>query len=90
MRRPIQIPAKMATNSGAPLRDCIVLDISEDGARLGIEAAQAPPDEFTIVFAPGGCPYRRCRVLWRSETQLGVRFDKKYTSHTYPKSVTQG
>jgi hypothetical protein len=88
IRRPIQIPAKITTESGATLHDCVVLDISEDGARLGIEAAQVAPDEFKIVFTPGGCPYRGCRVLWRSETQLGVLFDKKCSSHTYAESVS--
>jgi hypothetical protein len=88
VRRPIQIPAKMVTDSGAPLHDCMVLDISESGARLGIEATQAPPDKFTIVFTPTGQPYRRCRVLWRSGCQLGVLFDKKHSSHTYPESVS--
>jgi hypothetical protein len=87
IRRPIQIAAKMATYNDAPLRDCMVLDISESGARLGIEAAVVPPDEFTIVFASGGRPYRRCRVLWRGETQLGVLFDRENSSHTYPESL---
>lgn len=88
IRRPIRIPAKMAADSGALLRDCVVLDISESGARLGIEDTQLLPDEFTIVFASGGRPYRRCHILWRSKTQLGVLFDKKRSSHTYPESVS--
>jgi hypothetical protein len=81
LRRAVHIPAKLIAAEDAPQCDCVVLDISENGARIGIEAARGMPDEFTVVFTPRGSPYRRCRVVWRADTQVGVEFDKAVTSH---------
>jgi hypothetical protein len=50
----------------APL-SCIISDISVGGAKLTV-GAQEVPDEFTIVFR------RRCRVVRRSDGQIGVQF----------------
>lgn len=83
LRRGVHIPAKLIASRDAPLRDCVVLDISELGARLGLDDAQDTPEEFTVLLAPQGRPYRRCRVVWRTDNQMGVIFDKDISSHTY-------
>jgi hypothetical protein len=82
VRRPLHIQAKVMAGN-APLRDCVVVDMSETGAKLLIAAPQEAPEEFTVVFTPCGAPYRRCRVVWRSDTQMGVVFDNAKTSHTF-------
>jgi hypothetical protein len=68
-------------------RNCVVIDISETGARVGVDAAQDIPDQFTILFATGDRPFRRCYVIWRKDAQLGVRFDPTITSHTNPETL---
>jgi hypothetical protein len=80
-RRPVEIPAKLTTGEGSPLRDCVVTDISELGAKLWTDAAQDAPDDFTIAFAPRG-PYRRCHVVWRTDGQMGVLFASDSPSHS--------
>jgi hypothetical protein len=82
VRRTFPIPAMLAVAPDAQLRKCMVLDISESGARLGIDGAGDLPDEFTIILGPGGRPFRRCRVVWRADTQVAVRFDRNRSSHT--------
>jgi hypothetical protein len=71
-RRPVHIAAKM--NVGRSLRDCAVLDISDNGARIAVERSQEVPDEITICMSPRGFPIRPCRVIWRSDTEIGVEF----------------
>jgi hypothetical protein len=47
--------------------NCIICDISSTGAKLTVGANQVP-EEFVLVFR------RRCRVLRRTDGQVGVKF----------------
>ncbi len=47
--------------------NCIICDISATGAKLTVGAHEVP-DEFMLVFR------RRCRVIRRTDGQVGVRF----------------
>jgi hypothetical protein len=88
-RRIVHIPAKLMAGTESPLRDCVLVDISEYGARLEIEAAQDTPDNFTILLAPGHGPFRQCHVVWRGDGQLGVAFDKSHSSQVFPEPPPQ-
>src|SRR5260370_21464847 len=81
-RRTFPIPAMLAVTRDSELRKCMLLDISEAGARLAIDGAGDLPDEFTIIFGPGGRPFRRCQVVWRADKQVAVKFDRDISSHT--------
>jgi hypothetical protein len=89
-RRPVHIPAKLFAGLGSPLRDCMLTDISEHGARLAFEAPKEAPDEFTLLLAPRGGAYRQCRVVWRAEKELGVEFDMAKSSHGSIDSLLSG
>jgi hypothetical protein len=54
-------------DNSAPL-SCIICDISNSGAKLTIGTQHEVPDEFILLFR------RRCRVMRRSDGQVGVRF----------------
>jgi hypothetical protein len=71
----VDIPAKLLAAPGLPLRDCRLLDISEQGARVEIENTDQVPDEFTLLLTPSGVPQRRCRMIWRTPTHVGVEFE---------------
>jgi PilZ domain len=75
VRRIVQLPAKIDPGYGAPLRDCIVVDISDLGARVAVTQSQSLPNEFTILLAPFARPFRRCRLVWRVTDYVGVEFD---------------
>ncbi len=77
VRRTLHIPAKLTSGQDTPQHECVVLDISDTGARLEIAAAADVPDKFTMVFTPRGEPFRQCKVVWRVKHLLGVAFDKK-------------
>lgn len=56
--------------SGLP-RECLITDISSDGARLFSEDAEIP-DQFDLAIADNLA--RRCKVIWRLGGELGVKF----------------
>ena len=62
------------TNPGNPDQACIISDFSNDGAKLHVRAAVLVPNEFTLRFSPERGPPRDCRVLWRTDHQLGIQF----------------
>lgn len=56
---------------------CAIADISETGARIDVENADALPDRFVLLLAGNGSPRRRCRVIWRQQHQIGVSFEQR-------------
>jgi hypothetical protein len=65
--------------NGEHLADCVVLDISDTGARLGVRNTIGIPPEFVLVVSKAGNVLRRCRVVRTKATELGVSFVGKPT-----------
>jgi PilZ domain len=76
IRRALRYTAWVGLGEGFPLRGCMVFDVSETGARLEIEKPQELPELFTLLLSGRGALFRHCRVVWRTENQVGVRFEK--------------
>ena len=57
---------------------CEILDISDGGAKLRplMCAPKSMPDIFTLWISKSGKVQRRCKVAWRSSTEIGVKFYK--------------
>ena len=53
---------------------CTVRDISSTGAALEFSEFLRIPDQFTLVIPEDGLRLP-CRVVWRSEYRVGVRFE---------------
>jgi len=70
---PPKYDARIADDD-ANLRPVRIVDISDKGAKLALDAAGDMPAEFTLLLSPDGFIQRRCRVAWRSADQLGVEF----------------
>jgi hypothetical protein len=70
--RTVLHPAQVA--DGTFIRDCILADISDSGAKLTIASPNEIPNDFTLLLSPSGSIRRRCRVVWRSDNQIGVEF----------------
>ena len=75
VRRPIQYSAWIA-RKGEPLEGCVLSDISDKGARLDVENPASVPEEFMLFLSSRGTPRRKCSVAWRTETQVGVKFEE--------------
>jgi hypothetical protein len=59
--------------------DCVVQDISADGARLVLFSTESIPGTFDLSF-DGARTLRFCRVVWRSPMEIGVQFQE----HEFP------
>ena len=51
-------------------------DVSDTGARLDVQEPAGIPDHFVLLLSENGHARRFCRVVWRSEHQLGVQFER--------------
>ena len=63
-------------------RDCIMLDVSQTGARLSVEGSLEGLDlkEFFLLLSSTGLAYRRCSVVRVAGDQIGVQFQDKETA----------
>jgi hypothetical protein len=67
-RHSLHYPACIEVGNGAAPLNCMIFDVSERGARLTVGTRTEIPEEFVLVFR------RHCRVVRRSEGQVGVEF----------------
>lgn len=70
-RRSLERTVHIATGVSPPLK-CQLRDISNSGARLRVGDPRSAPQEFLIMLT-GGLK-RWCRVMWRSDTEVGIMF----------------
>jgi PilZ domain-containing protein len=79
VRRPLRYSAWVALD-GDLLHGCVLSDISESGARIGIDETVDIPDHFTLFLSNNGAARRTCRVIWRKPRELGVAFELGLTT----------
>jgi PilZ domain-containing protein len=75
-RRALRYPAMIEPDDGSALIRCELCDASREGAQLHIDDPNGVPDEFTLLLGYDGTARRRCKVIWRTESQIGVEFKK--------------
>ena len=51
---------------------CILLDISDGGAKLAFADITCCPDRFALQVS--NQPVRDCKVIWRERRHMGVKF----------------
>jgi hypothetical protein len=70
------VPVYMMGIDGTWRRDCLMVDVSETGARLLIEGSLEGLDlkEFFLLLSSTGLAYRRCRLVRVDGNQIGVAF----------------
>jgi hypothetical protein len=54
--------------------DCMVRNVSSNGARLDIASPIGLPDDFTLVIEVDHFK-RHCHTIWGHDGRLGVAFD---------------
>jgi hypothetical protein len=62
------------TLTGALVTQCALRDISITGARIVVSDPAGIPDEFVLLLTKNGSVRRSCSLVWRGETNIGVRF----------------
>jgi hypothetical protein len=70
------IPVYMMGIDGTWRRDCLMIDVSQTGARLLIEGSLKGLDlkEFFLLLSSTGLAYRRCQLVRVAGDQIGVSF----------------
>ena len=70
--------AHMMAIDGTWRRACKVQDISDTGAKLGVEGSidGLPLKEFFLVLSSTGLAFRRCELAWVNGDNLGVFFKR--------------
>jgi PilZ domain len=70
------IPVYMMGIDGTWRRDCLMIDVSQTGARLLIEGSLEGLDlkEFFLLLSSTGLAYRRCELVRVAGNQIGVVF----------------
>jgi hypothetical protein len=70
--------AHMMAIDGTWRRDCCLLDVSETGGKLSVEASIVGLNlkEFFLLLSSTGLAYRRCELAWVNGDQIGVNFLK--------------
>jgi hypothetical protein len=64
----------LSKTKGENLRECVVFDESEKGARLVVDSPHEIPDTFYLYLSLDFTSRRRCRVAWRSAREIGVEY----------------
>jgi PilZ domain len=55
---------------------CVIWDVSDKGARLVVPSAKDVPDKFVLMITRKKQERYYCRVMWRTECQVGVAFQE--------------
>ncbi|WP_291864300.1 PilZ domain-containing protein [Bradyrhizobium sp.] len=74
-------------------RDCIMIDVSQTGARLCIEGSFEGLDlkEFFLLLSSTGLAFRRCRMVRVAGDEIGVQFlERDKARKTYLKQPSTG
>ena len=69
-------PGRIAYDRGAQLRECVVRDISKDGARLSLPNVRTLPSEFELLILTTGEIFQAV-AKWRRGREIGVYFVEK-------------
>ena len=72
-RREILTLGKVIFNNPLSVINCVVRDISEQGACIELPQPAQTPDIFELVINPN-LKRRQCEVIWRLEKRIGVTF----------------
>ena len=59
---------------GGGVIDCTIRNLSETGAALEVGSPVGIPERFTLVVEADHL-HLPCRVVWRKERRIGVRFE---------------
>jgi hypothetical protein len=65
--------AKFQADSSSLPRDCMITDISKQGARLFADGVEVP-DQFDLLISGDKGVRRGCQVVWRLGGEIGVSF----------------
>jgi hypothetical protein len=76
-RRKTRFRATIVFGDERATANCIVQDLSESGARLKIDHAEAIPTDFHLIWVAERAVLE-VQAVWRSRGEIGVKFKAKH------------
>ncbi len=73
-RDKVDRPAWISVGDNQPLRKCIVVDISDSGAKLTVDSVDDLPEIFSLWLSRHGHLRYGCRIVWSGQNKIGVQF----------------
>jgi PilZ domain len=73
-RRNCHRAAQIRPGAGTRSRDCLIVDISDHGARLQIDGFDVPEKFVLVLSGRGSVEERACEVVWRMGDEIGAKF----------------
>ncbi len=64
---------QVAFNDRCSVMDCLIRNMSRNGAKLVFDSTLVIPSEFDVMVRRGG-ESRRASIVWRAEWEMGVTF----------------
>jgi len=73
VRKRTFLKGRIVFNNGSSSMDCLVRDLSEDGARLELSETMTLPEVFDLYIAQKDATFR-ATLRWRRQEAIGVTF----------------
>ena len=73
-RNQVDRVAWISVGDGRPLRNCMLIDISDSGAKVELEDAGDIPGIFSLWRSRHGHPRYSRRIVWSLKNEIGVQF----------------
>lgn len=69
-------PVNLMGTDGTWRRSCVLLDVSETGAKIEVEGTLdvLQAKEFFLLLSSTGLAFRRCELIWIDGSMAGVHF----------------
>src|SRR5829696_865685 len=67
-------PGAIYLTGGSGPIPCVVSNLSSGGAKIARVEAKSLPNEFTLDVWPSNRCTRRCIIVWRGHSEVGVQF----------------
>jgi hypothetical protein len=73
-RKSLRQPGWITLDGGFAARQCVVQDMSSTGAKITLEDPNVLPAKLRLAFARDARTGRKCEVVWRRGSSVGVKF----------------
>ena len=73
-RRDLDWLGLIVTTDGTIVGECRTMNVSANGAKISVPELMVVPDEFVLLLSKKTRVRRNCKIAWRSEKEIGVRF----------------
>ncbi len=73
-RKSVSQPGWLTLEGGFAARQCVVLDLSPNGAKIALGSSEPLDAKLRLAFSRDARTGRNCEVVWRRGKTIGVKF----------------